>query len=136
MLVPELAVTLPATSPVTAPVCTPAVLPVTLPVTAPAIGPTKLVAVTVVPTTVEAAEAPICAPSTVPPFMSTVAATRPVNVPPAGVAAPIATLSILPEFISMPVTGVVPPSRLSVFNQFELSLAPQVSSLAPTSGLT
>ena len=72
-LFPEPAVTLPVTLPTTLPVTLPPKLPVTLPVTAPAIGPTKLVALTVVPTTVLGEAAPICTASMLPPLMSTLA---------------------------------------------------------------
>ena len=58
-----------------------------------------------------------------------------VTVAATGVVPPITALSIVPEFISMPVTGVVPSSRLSMSSKLSLILVPQVSSDAPTSGL-
>jgi hypothetical protein len=61
----------------------------------------------VVKAAVDGVEAPIVAPSTVPPLMSAVAATRDVlavklvNVPAAGVDTPMAVLSIAPELMSI-----------------------------------
>ena len=49
---------------------------------------------------------------------------------------PITAPSIVPELISMPVTAVVPSRRLSILSRLVLILVPQVSSDAPTSGLT
>ena len=58
-----------------------------------------------------------------------------VNAPVLAEFAPIAVPSIEPEFMSMPVTGVVPSSRSSIESKFVLILVPHVSSEAPTSGL-
>ncbi len=58
---------------------------------------------------------PMIAPSTVPPLISAVVASIPVVVTSAGVAAPIAVPSIATVLISMPVTGFVPPGLSSVF---------------------
>jgi hypothetical protein len=53
----------------------------------------------------------------------------------AGVVPPIAVPSIVPELMSIPVTGVVPSSRLSRLSRLVFSFSPHVSSEAPTSGL-
>ena len=52
----------------------------------------------------------------------------------AAVDPPITALSIVPELISIPVTGVVPSSRSSMESKLVLILVPHVSSDAPTSG--
>ena len=109
-------------------------LPVTFPVTAPAIGPTKLVAVTVVPTTVLGTLAPTWTLSAVPPLISAVVATNVVNVPAAAEAPPTTAPSIVPPLISIPTTGVVPPKMLSVLVQLAFNFVPHESSLAPFSG--
>jgi hypothetical protein len=71
VVVPEDAVTFPVTLPVKLPATLPVMLPVKLPVTLPVRPPTKpVVAVTVVPLTVDAVEAPMGVELTEPPVIT------------------------------------------------------------------